>query len=306
MAHTHSEVTDQLDEGASTATILMRGLGLFCFNEQGAFEGGFVRLPSHKYMIEVKQSGAELSSPSLRITDLEGDIDIRVVNPARAGAHRFERGTFDRTADTSDPRDFRWILDIEGPEMHAEEVAPSGRMQGEGGKRLSRLNISDGTFYTKKKSLETYARVRTDDETAAPQFLGRIADKIGVEIECADDDDEDSSERTGILITINNGAKTEIFLPKQSGVKYDLTFSNDCPEPVGEKPDSTDFRVFYDIIRDSTGKEFDLALAVDPDDPKAADGVPLDEAATKFRDGYGLVCDQVYMGKTSSLSGFPR
>ena len=301
MAHTHSEVTDQLDEGASTATISMRGLGLFCFNEQGAFEGGFVRLPSHKYMIEIMQSGAGSSRPRLRITDLEGDIDIQVINPARAAAHRFERATFDRTVDANDPRDFRWILDIEGPEMHAEEVSPSGQMQGEGGKRLSRLNIDAGTFYTKKVSVETYARVRTDDETAAPQFLGSIAEEIGVEIECADD------EGSGILITINNGSKTEMFLPKLSDVKYELRFSNDCPAPpVGEKPDATDFRVFYDIISDSSGKEFDLALAVDPNDPRAADGVPLDDAATKFRDGYGLVCDQVYMGKTSSLSGFPR
>lgn len=298
MAYTDSEVTDLLDEGASTATISMRGLGLFCFNEQGAFESGFVRQSSHKYMIEIMQSGAGSSRPRLRIVDLEGDVNIEVINPARAVAHRFETGSFERAGEANNARDFRWILDLEGAEMHDRQIEPKGRMPQASGKRLNRLTINAGTFYTKQVSVAEYARVRTDDQNAPPQFLGSIAEEIGAEIECTDDDG------SGLLITINNGAQMQVFLPKLSDVKYEINFNNDCPAPTGSAPDSSDFRLFYNIIRDSGGREFDLALAVDPHDPRAATGVPLDEEATKFRDGYGLVCDKVHLGRTSSLSLF--
>lgn len=302
MASSHTEVTDVLNTENATATISTSGLGLFCFTEQGGFEGGFVRLSSHEYRIDIRQMGADgVVGPALRIVNLNGDVDIKVINPVSAVSKRFEKGDFNRTADGNDPQDFRWILDIEGPEMNAAAATPNTKMVREGGpRRLARLNINSGTFYTTLLTQEPFARVRVDDPQSPPTLFGRIAHEVGVDLECTDD------EKSGIMITFNgsDGTVSQLFLPALEGVKYNILFSNDCPEQIpSPETAASDFHFFYDILKDPNGKEFDFAKVVPPNDPTATGG-PLDDTGDTFRGVLGQVCDQIYMSETSSLSQF--
>jgi hypothetical protein len=302
MSDVHAPVIETLDETASTATISLKGLGIFCFNEQGAFEGAFVRRPTHAYIIEIKEQGDASSKPQTTIFEFDGDVDIQVLKPVREGARRYQKGDFDRSSDANDMRDFRWIVDMEGPELHDEPMSATERRPTQSGTgQLSRLTINAGTFYAKRVSQETYALVRLDDGSVPPRFFGSVCEDVGAEIECADA--ETDEEQSGLLITLR-GRRTQqqVLLPRIEGLKYEIIFSNDCPDVPGERPDGSDFRIFYDVIRDSYSRRFDLAFAVDPDDPRAVNGVPLDEAATKFKDKYGLVCNKVYLGRTSTLS----
>lgn len=292
MAHEHSQATTTLNRTQSTATVTFRGLALFCFSEQSHCEAVFLRHSHHKFDLTVIKVGPDGSETSLdHQLDTSRDIKISVLNPVISGVHRYEPGEFNRKANIGDEQDFRWVVDVEGIELHDVDLTqqvPGSDTQVRG---LSRLRLSDVTLYTKAPSADPYARIRDDAQHEPPTFFGRIAEVIGADIACGDG---------GGVFLMNEGIEeSKMWLPKEGGVKYEIDISNGC-SGASSPGDASDFVLYYDVMSDHRGIRYDFEIAVSRGDPRASE-LTLDESGGWFRDGPRIVCDPAYLGRTSTL-----
>ena len=282
MAHRHSTRTHDLDESSATALITLEGLALFCFTEEGGYEGGFLRVdhphgheahPPHKLSLTIDGEDYPLG---------DGDITIEVVNPVRRGMRRFETGDFDRQTGTDNhPNDFRWIIDAENDEMHGVDLDEAN------GSKLRRLFLDSGTVYTKSVGEREFVLIRIDRRDERCRFYGRLANLIGVAVACRDEE--------GSGLNIHVGDRQHIHLPRRPGEPYLIRFKN-----VRAPHDDSDFPLYYEVMSDPGGVKYDFVLAADPDDPRAR-GNPCEGRVVKHRDGMGLACDNVFLGETSEL-----
>lgn len=279
MAHHHSKVTHSLDEASATALISMEGLALFCFTEDGEYEGGFLRNGHHQFSLVVKGLG-----PRPIHVGGDGDIRIEVVNPVEEGMYRFERDPFRRhTYDDNHSNDFRWIIDAEG-EIHGIDLDESH------GSILRKLFMDSATIYTAEVSPREFVLIRIDEAGGPCKFFGRPATKIGALVECRD------GEGSGLRIITEGTGGEEIFLPQRPGVRYEITFRN----LRGHQHEESDFSMYYDVLSDPRGIKYDFRLARNPGE-HGAEGDPCEGSVVKHRDGLGLACDKVYLSETSGL-----
>lgn len=283
MAHQHSTPTPDLDEGSATALVTLEGLALFCFTSQRGYVGGFLRNPHHAFGLEVRGLG-----PRPIHVGGDGDITIEVVNPVRSGMHRFEGNSFNRQLpDNNDERDFRWIIDAEGAEMHGIDLDEGN------GPLLRRLSVNSGTIYTKGLRDEEFVRVRIDEPGEPCTFYGKFAKVVGIALECRD------GQGSGIRIRTEGAGGEDIFLPKSPGARYEIKFKN--LRGPHHPHQGSDFLLYYDVMSDPRGIRYDFVQAVGPGDPRGH-GDPCLGPVEKFRDGMGLACDNTYLSKTSELS----
>jgi len=175
------------------ATILFRGL--LVFHQQGnVMEIGFLNAPGvtvppnrpptmeeagHVPRILTFVNGTIKSVLDLR-TRPELDIirpwEIEVSNPLQPTATTYTNGpTFDRLHHT-DPEDFRWIADLEGPDLHDRDLTS------ELDKRHLRfvLTVPHGQFRTR---MQSKPQTRIKKATGATQPFGRAAEVTECRIE---------------------------------------------------------------------------------------------------------------------------
>lgn len=285
MAHHHSTPTTELNEGSATALITLEGLVLFCFTEQSGYAGGFLWLDhphgghsAHEFSITLD---GDTRGPLSSLGD--GDISIEAVNPVRAGMHRFERDPFNRqTGATNHPNDFRWIIDAECEEMHGIDLQETN------GSMLRRLFIDSGTVYAESVGPREFALIRVDKSGERCRFYGRLANRVGIAIECRD--------APGSGINIRADDAPPIFLGRRPGAPHRIHFRNARPNPHEE----SDFTLYYEVMSDPRGHKYDFRQAVPPGDP-LGHGDPCEGLRKMILDGMGLACDNVYLRDTSEL-----
>lgn len=285
MSHEHSTETATLDEANATAIVTIEGLALFCFNDRW-YEGGFLRSqPHHVYSLTIDGIGTSSSRP----IGGDGDIHIEVVNPIQPGILRYENGSFDREAGTSnDQKDFRWIADIEGADLHDNVL---DKRPGPG---LRRVFINAATFYTLEVRDEEFVRIRFDKEGEPCKFYGKHAKIVGATLACRDGG--------SVRIRTEGKGGEDIVLPKNSAVCYKINFKNTCPpEYQHDLAKGSDFRLFYKVLSDRRGIKYDLVRAVGPEHPERQERCQSQTLVPKFRDGLGLACDNGFLRDTSSL-----
>ena len=153
---------------------------------------------------------------------------------------------FDRSKDSGDPEDFRWILDLEGGEFHKRQLTLTNP-----DKIGAIFRIAHGAVYTKRKSKDSYYRVVQDSEESLTE-LGKVADQIGVDIFL-------DNAATGVMLRRSGGEAEPLFLSRESGVRYEIN--------VAYEPDASDamagvnhFRYWYQAFADLSGKRFDIKL----------------------------------------------
>lgn len=142
-ATSDSKITSKLKHSDATVKIFFYGLLAMCFDEQGNAEVGVLRNPDHEATMvidKITPKGTTTSSYALKPGN---DLWIGPESASRTGASIYQNEgiKFDRQADTGDPEDFRWVVDMEGKEFHDRmlSLAPNRKML------APLLHISGGT-----------------------------------------------------------------------------------------------------------------------------------------------------------------
>lgn len=182
-------------------------------------------------------------------------------------------GTFDRTVpDTAtnhnDHRDFRWMLDFDGPDLHGTTI-PRENSNG----RPS-VNINKGVFFT---ALKTCSRFQRLQDGTIPKDLGYVAWIMGADIRL----------QPGGYVDLGVG-EAQMRLQPSGDTKYAILFRNDCAVrdvpcdfTIGD-PDETkrnDFYLYYDLFDVRHRDQYQLKCSYEC---HHTDDVFLDSLGTRF------------------------
>ena len=259
-----------LDHSKATVTVSIAGLALSCINKlkRNRCEIGILRCDRHRPLLDIQKIELDPKSGIPRCSSLvphslslDEDISINVVYHDTGGRPNCERGVstymrreFNRLKDTGDAEDFRWVADLEGPEFHDRKLKIKHRS-----KLKPTIYLSDGVLYTRQKTHETFARVSVDGK-ASPVALGKLAYGINADITCLGGGEVILSNRFGSELP-EPGDRCSVRLPHGKHTRYLITLENHCKLP--DELEGTDFRLFYEVIKDPDGKQFDLRRIVE-------------------------------------------
>lgn len=264
-----------ITKSSTTAFINVRGLGIICFNPQKKrCETAIIRNAEHTLTVNVYKptfidggSSDKLGYTPIfnrKITELE-DISIEISgigNPKIDGFELFQNGDFNRLNGESDENDLRWILNLEGEEMHGSNLSKNEQFSLAEKPPVTRLYISNGLFYAvmpNDKDLPDFPFFRKNDPFRnVEEDFGYIAETLGVNIE--------SDE---VVFKLNIGiTENTLSLPKIDGIPYKIEITN-----VDENPDAplSDLPICYKFLSSNDGMEFDLK----PLEQNTADGKPV-------------------------------
>jgi hypothetical protein len=226
-------------------TLVFNGLFLFAFDEEKGFcQLGIMEAEKHCLKIRINIHAASLpDSPELLFEVPDGDIFFEVSRSAR-GVDTYEPGTFDRDA-AHDRRDFRWVLDFEGRELHNRQLRlKAGALQ-------RSIFINNGLFYTH----DTQEVIIKRPSSASPQAAGMVGSEnflpltnsrlIAASVGC----DVYLGDREELLFRYGPSADYSISLKKDRGISYEILVENLCSQeenPV--PPGSSDFTFYYKVL----------------------------------------------------------
>ena len=104
------------------------------------------------------------------------------------------------------------------------------------------------------------AAVSTTENAAGPPVaLGKFAHGISTDITCPKGGEVILSNRFDNDLR-GSRARNSVSLPQSDLIKYLITIENHCDS--FDESESTDFRLFYDVLEDPEEKEFDLRRIV--------------------------------------------
>jgi hypothetical protein len=162
---------------------------------------------------------------------------------------------FVRADPTNDPKDFRWILDFEGPDFYPSPLPPLTK---HAAMLRPSLHIDNGLFYTFYKTRSTFNKRPTKGGSDVP--LNNIVDIIGANIYLA---------TTGSVQLIIDGNVTP--LSPGPGESYEIDIFNVCNADLpgcrfdsqgATKEDRNDFYVHYHTFDVPAGEqEYELVAA---------------------------------------------
>ena len=168
-----------------SATIVFRGL--MVFHKMGDhMEIGVLNAPAHAGPAShaahvpriIKTTNGVISSIfDLRNRNAARDWEIEVSNPLQPTATRFRQGEeFDRLHHPI-ARDFRWIADLEGNDLHNRDLTAELDMT----KLLMVIRVRHGMFYTQQ--LSKPLNRRNANPPAQQRPFGRAAEVVGCKID---------------------------------------------------------------------------------------------------------------------------
>ena len=212
-------------------TVVFHGLLSFCYNrtrkdcEVGVFSNQIAS--NHRLRIEICRDG-EASQVIWGHQLSSGDLSLEVLGVA-AGVSAYEKaGSFNRLDDSgSDDRDFRWMLDIEGPDFYNKVISKKYP-----GYYQPKLFVKDGVFYTLEKTGSKFIRVSAHEpsDPSKWQELGSMAYCLAANI------------------YMSSGQTAKLFLPGPGNSFFNhgerthkIFFTNICYDNVSEKCKRSDF-----------------------------------------------------------------
>jgi hypothetical protein len=227
------------EKAVMLTTIVFRGL--MVFHRLGDFmEIGFLDAPGHVPRILTMKGGILASVFDLRTRPELRKVrnwGLEVTNPLQPTATTFTEGeSFDRLTHRN-PRDFRWIADLEARDLFGRNLSAELNTS----QLLLVLYVRHGEFYTKMKSpLLTRKTIKTDAEVA----YGSMAAVTGCDIKFD----------TGTLKLVAGGTGGTVAFRFTEGVDQDTIyeFSNSPPDVPLDKPTPPDegghFPMYYDHL----------------------------------------------------------
>ena len=294
-----------LDHSNAFVRVTFDGIIIFCLNkraEPDRCEMGMVSLQDHERLLKITKinpNGSEELVPPVYSLGDDDNVIIEAIEPTPPGVTPFRRDLssdpFDPIADTGDPEDFRWILDLQGALMHGN--AASMRRDY---KCRPKISIPHGIFYTHSKTAHQYfRRPKEGSINTGTQPLGKLADKVGADIVC-------DPIKGKVKVKIK---EKEIEL-KTDGLltRYRIDITNLCRESCGM---TSDFVHYYNVVSDIDDIKFDLynqKLLGAPGQTKTLveflreRDLPVPAGFEKFgANGPPQVCNVGFMGLTNTL-----
>ena len=240
-------------------TLIFDGLLVLCHNKRlNQCEIGVLStVAGHQLQIGAEitaATGEKQILPALTLTPWLargfGTVELDVYNPPKRGvSFRQYEGDLDRFADNKSD-DFRWIVDLEGKEFHAQALNPV----------LDHLRpvlvVKHGEFYTAERTARNVFRSRGSEPA---QDFGKIASSIAVDIPLNPDSD--------LLLKFANGDALNLSHLRELWVAQRLFIENICaPGTIIPLPGDSDFSLYYQAFPHIPAAErFKLSLT----DPNA-------------------------------------
>ena len=235
----------------ATITLRFTGLLVFCFNRQRK-RCQIGALPkNHKLRFGVTKKGPKMENDSEQtltipqsLIDQASDLWLDVEGepaPEQRTAEPFIVGKRDEPP--TDPRDFRWVADLEGEHFYNRPLKVRN------GALRPILSMATGLFYSATLSPDLYRTVPATSNGARRRVtkgrsLGYIAEYIGANIYLTRPD------QALVLRAGRNGSEL-LRLNNEEGSTYEITVENgDMPQA----PAGSDFHYYYDAVELNRGE----------------------------------------------------
>ncbi len=295
---TVSSGAHRLDHSKAFVKMTFEGLLLFSINEKRQMEIGALNHEHHKFEFQIRKITGKGSTIVNFPVDSAKEIRIEAVNQSGEGVSTYLNNDipFNKDADQGDPEDFRWVIDFEGKEFHDRKLTLTNPEM-----LRPRIHINSGIFYTQKKSTELLGRVNWDFDSPW-LFIGKAADAVGADIQV----DRNNNE---VVLTLGDKGSAPLRLKKEPGTRYEIVVRNERHQfmPMG---DGADFRLWYNVLSDSSGKKFDIRRVEEYD--VSGSGLNAPPASRRFLsygpgtrarllDAYPYICVGVFLGQTVGL-----
>ena len=246
-----------MDESDAVGLVYFSGLAIGCFNTNlTRFEATLLREQQHSLSVTIEKiEGGQVTKKETYGSFPSSGVAIEITgigNPATNGFSTFEPGNFNRTG-ANDDNDLRWICDLEGTEFHNTVLQPTGVAESDYGLPLSHLYIKNAELYTKSYSPYDTNKVEKDaDGTIVNEtFFGKYGYKLGAKIIA----EKINIKFTGVQIE-------ELDLDQARNTVYKIYVLNE--REVADL--STDFAEYYKVLKEPTGRNFDLIKVTDTGD----------------------------------------
>lgn len=159
--------------------IFFDGLLDFCVRDGDEFcQVGILKdVPGHELRFDVKEitDRDEHILECIEPSQAEGSMSLTVHGVSQKGVRLYTPTPgFHRDEAQDDPNDFRWLLDLEGPECYNRPL----KINPEGFRSI--LTINNGLFFTRDLSEDEISLVT--DENPEGDFLGKVALVVGAYI----------------------------------------------------------------------------------------------------------------------------
>jgi hypothetical protein len=245
-----------------TITLVFRGLFLLAFDEDNKFcQLGVIEADRHRLKINIKTNAASLPNPSALSFEIpDGDICFGVLGRTNA-VDKYEPGPFLRDP-SHDRRDFRWVLDLEGPELHDRQLTIRA------GSLKRSIFVINGLFYT------YYCRsVRIVAPSSAAK-VAFIAEEIGCDIYLYGEEEA--------VFRYGPDEGHTIKLKREPDISYEISIENICPEEEGASPSPvSDFAHYYDVVDVPAAQQFKVDAFPPPPGSERNPCVPTSMGTTR-------------------------
>jgi hypothetical protein len=237
-------------------TLVFNGLFLIAFEKDRKFcQLGVMQAERHCLKIKIETQSVSLrDAPELSMNLPNENIHLEVTRRA-SGVDTYEPGPFERNS-RHDKRDFRWVLDFEGRELHNHPI------QVKAGAIKRSVFVYNGLFYTLdtdeviiRRPVQHVAGT-VDDLSLLPQFqTGLMCKSLGCDIYLSD--------REELLIKYGPDANYSMRLKKEHGISYKISVTNLCDDDEEPPPpDSSDFALYYDVLEVPREEQFKVLPAL--------------------------------------------
>jgi len=271
---------DQLDHTSATATVSVTGLALGCYNPYTSnWEVALIRHPRHVLKINVtKQTSHGPETIPVEVDEQQSIIVDAKMAISPANPLFMPTATFDRLGTENDPEDLRWVVDLENELNDGNPVVLKHPEF-----PVTPMFVSQPVLYANREMFvgdEKTRLVNTLDNSVVRAF-GKLAEAANADICCQDGG--------AVILRITGPNGYDIELPHIAGSPHKIEIENLCPDPpegATEGP-SSDFTLYYSVVKDTLGEKFDLKL---------------DKGTGE---GDGAVCNKTFLGVTDHLFPLP-
>jgi hypothetical protein len=244
--------TNQIPED-ETIDLIFHGLLAFCYNSDEHCEiGAHNDAEDHSPSLEIFEDGTRKRSFSGgELRGLGANIiTLTAEDPDPPGVFFFMKdGELDRQHPEDNPYDFRWLLDLEGPDFY--DRPPGMPLEQNLGFYRPKLVVHHGVFYTADTTRTQFKRSLRGD-----RILGHVSYYVAAKIKL----------RSGTALL--KGGELEYTF--HAGKKYQVTFANVCShngkackfEPNSlDKEERNDFFEYYKTFQlPPAREEFELKI----------------------------------------------
>jgi hypothetical protein len=298
-----------IDHSTSLLRITFHGLFIITRNvSQHRWEIGVPNLADHTFDFTLRRiTGSPFpvtEQPNISVTDRQIFIRPDITQLTSL----FDPTEFDRQQDRGDVNDYRWIINLEGPEFHDRSL----RLRPDGVGYRTRIFVQGGRFYADIKTVENYRRdkVGNPDNRLDLYKLGLVA---GINL-----------PRVGLRsISIQNDDGQPTVLTPEQGIRYELRFTHTPPPDVNVNTVAEPhFRHYYMVLKDDdSDTQFEVlernrpAIPLvsltehsherEPKSPPAQERVgtaaPINNAGNPSGGGEPQVCNAIFLSRSQGL-----